>query len=232
MNMTSKRSNQPKSVKCNPTLLKADTNPEKLRDSLREHSCDGCELGGQINFKAPVVYRGDPDTRRMVIGKAPGKNEDKEGLPFVGKAGKLFDEMFKEGGWDTNTDFYVTNTIKCRPVAERGSGKENLTPTTAQRAACRPYIQHEIRVINPRMVVLLGATAVKSILPELKNKKMGELVGRIHYSDEFPSQTFFIMYHPSYLLRKQHTAEYKILRPMVINHMETLKQLIEELEDE
>ena len=101
----------------------------------------------------------------MIIGEAPGKKEDADGLPFVGPAGQLMDKMFAGIGEDTNKDWYCGNVVKCRPVAESGSSKQNYTPTTEHHKACRPYITREITYLNPHIVVLVGKTACCSLFP-------------------------------------------------------------------
>jgi DNA polymerase len=166
----------------------------------------------------------------MIIGEGPGLHEDEEGIPFVGPAGQLMDQIFLSVGWDTNTDFYLGNVIKCRPIAEPGSGKQNNTPLAAQRRACMPYIRQEIAIVKPKIIVLLGASAVKAILGT--NKTMGELAGKVYCSDQYPNIVFFVMYHPAALLhsKKKGDDEYQRLRRLMWDHIQQLKQIDEELQ--
>ena len=94
-----------------PALRTVD--PVTLRDSLRKRGCSGCELGSQKNFIAPVGFRGNPKSKVMLIGEAPGLYEDRQGIPFTGPCGKLLDEVFAQYGWDLNQKAYITNVVKC-----------------------------------------------------------------------------------------------------------------------
>lgn len=122
----------------------------------------------------------------------------------------------------------------CRPVAPKGSGKQNLVPTKAQKEACRPYIEYELDTIQPHTVVLVGAVATKSILSGIPtNKGQGDLVGRLYLSDRWPETRFFVMYHPSYILRSQSRPQlYKELTEATEQHLQTLKDIVEEEEQE
>jgi DNA polymerase len=214
----------------NPILLQPDFTPEVLKNLLRKQGCDGCDLGLQDNFRGPVVFRGNPQANHIVIGEAPGLREDIDGIPFTGPAGKLLEKMWKGMGWDLEKDWYVTNVLHCRPVAPAGSGRQNLTPKVQQIKNCRPYIVHEIKSLNPTVVVLLGAVATKSILPkETEGRNQTQLVGKIFYGEEFPGVTFFTMFHPAYLLRSQGSERYPQLRKDSWDHAKLLKEIINEL---
>jgi uracil-DNA glycosylase family 4 len=206
------------------------TIPE-LSKNLRQFGCNGCGLCGQEGLAGPVVYRGNPNCKCMVIGEAPGRDEDKTGLPFTGPAGQLMDKIFASQGWDTNTDWYIGNVVKCRPIAERGSGRENLTPTKAHTAACYDYIKYEISVIQPELIVLTGATAANVIIPETKGMKMAELAGTVWFSEAWAGITpFFIMYHPAAILHAQPWPEkYAELRKASWDHIKILKAMTEEM---
>ncbi|NET52930.1 MAG: uracil-DNA glycosylase, partial [Merismopedia sp. SIO2A8] len=120
---------------------------------LTQHcqSCQRCELGatrlnavvGRGNIKAPIV----------VIGEGPGQNEDETGLPFVGKAGQLLEKILAAVKLDSEKDVYICNIVKCRPPGNR-------VPTTEEIAACKPYLLEQIRLVNPKIILLTGATAV------------------------------------------------------------------------
>lgn len=230
--MTSSNQNLPKlNYKCNPILSQQyNWNPEVIKYTVRKYGCDGCELGCQPNFIAPVVYRGNPTKKKMIIGEAPGLYEDKDGLPFTGPAGQLMDKIWKSVGWDTNEDWYIGNVVKCRPVAPSGSGKQNITPGAKHRKACRPYIKQEIKAIKPHTIVLLGASAAKSILKR-NNISMTNSAGKIFTSQEFPEIGFFVMYHPAYMLHSQRFPEkYEEIRKKMWEHIQLLRKIVDERE--
>lgn len=205
----------------------------EIHHRLRERGCSGCELGTQTDLVAPVVYRGNRYAKKMIIGEAPGKLEDSHGKPFVGPAGELLDKIFASVGWDTNKDWYLGNVIKCRPIATHTSWKQNFTPTEFHHDACRPYINQEIRSINPHTIVVLGKTARDSLLPSLKSKSMQKTVGDIYGSTKWPNVTFFVMYHPAYLLHSQkYPDKYAQIRKETWEHIQLLKEFVEEQEHE
>jgi DNA polymerase len=168
----------------------------------------------------------------MIVGEGPGKEEDARGLPFVGPAGQLLDRIFMSVGWDTNTDWYLGNVSKCRYIAPSGTYKQNLTPTEVHHKACRPYIEREIEWIQPHTIVILGKTATASLLPRLKNQPMYKIAGKIYTDLKWPTITFFVMYHPAALLHAQKYPEkYAELRQDTWQHIQALKELVEEQED-
>tara|TARA_Y100000310_G_scaffold345057_1_gene461468 strand:- start:4361 stop:4870 length:510 start_codon:yes stop_codon:yes gene_type:complete len=165
----------------------------------------------------------------MIIGEAPGMREDEKGIPFVGPAGEKMDAILASQGW-TEEDWYVTNVIKCRPVAPPGSGKQNLTPTGVQKKACRPVIEQEIKWVNPYLVLLLGKSAVSSLLPrETVDMPMNQLAGRTIANRRYPNIAFFVMYHPAYLLHIEDQDLLKEVREKMWTDVQKLKQLDEEL---
>ena len=228
MSTTLKPRNLHTSTCFNPTLVSSSHSPAQIRKRLREGGCSGCELGKQEGFRGPVVYRGDPSSRRMVVGEAPGLKEDIKGDPFVGPAGELLDKIWASVGWDTK-DWYLGNILKCRPIAPQGSGKQNSTPLARHRKACRPYIQQEIRWIKPKVIVLLGASALKGLLPEHGNKRMMDVAGKILTSDTYPDILFFVLYHTAALLHAKGTDGYSELREKMWKHITLLKEINEEL---
>ena len=155
-----------------------------LSKALKIYKCNGCNLGSQEKLYAPVLYRGSINSKIMVIAESPGQEEDRLGKPLVGPSGILLDKMFSYIGLDTNKDCYLTNTVKCRNICSNGS-KQNNTVTKEQCCACRPYLEHEIKLINPKIIVLLGKVAIDNFFPS-KNK-MRQWVGqtRIHNNNLF-----------------------------------------------
>lgn len=227
--MTSSSQSQPKSSSALVSSFVEAGNPAELSKWLRAYGCSRCELGKK--FK-PVVYRGNPNSKRMIVGEAPGLYEQEQGNPFVGPAGQLLNRIFASVGWSTDTDWYLTNVVKCRPVAEPGSGKQNLTPTAAHRKACLPYIDLEVEQIQPNIMVLLGKSATCSIFPACQNRPLGSLVGTMqYYKSNFGEVAFFIMYHPAYLLHAQKQPErYQAARQATWEHIQKLKELVDEIE--
>jgi len=205
--------------------------PTKIRQYLREFGCDGCELGKQPNFIAPVVYRGNAAANKMIIGEAPGLKEDAVGKPFTGPAGQLMDRIFASVGWDTEKDWYITNVVKCRPVAPAGSYSQNSTPTNVHRQCCRPYIEQEIDYLKPHTIVLLGKSAL-TLLVGHNTSTMAETAGSIFHNDRWPDVTFFVMYHPAALLHAQGKSPdaYNMMRQATWAHIKTLREIVDEIE--
>jgi uracil-DNA glycosylase family 4 len=172
-------------------VLAADTY-EKFRRLLIEFDCDKCALAGErTNI---VVDRGDPSSGLMLIGEGPGRNEDLEGKAFVGRAGKLLDEIMEAVGLDTDRDMLIANVVKCRPPNNRAPQKE-------EAGLCLPYLRKQIQLVAPDCILLLGAVAARHLLPEKKSITMAEEAGRFFSSPEFPGIRLMILYHPAFLLR-------------------------------
>lgn len=148
--------------------------------------CKGCSLCA--TKKNTVFSDGCVSAPIMFIGEAPGKNEDEQGIPFVGRAGKLLRKFLEETGFKEK-DFYIANTIKCRPP-------ENRKPTKEEKLACEKYLLKQIEIVNPKIVVLLGATALESFIKTkiTITKARGELF-------EINNRRYIPLFHPSYLLR-------------------------------
>lgn len=127
----------------------------------------------------------------MVIGEGPGAEEDKQGEPFVGRAGKLLDQMLKAIGHSRNDNVFIANVVKCRPPANRD-------PRPDEVAACRPYLDRQIELIKPRLIVGLGRVAAHRLLDT--QLPMSKLRGSLHH---YGAQATPVMltYHPAYLLR-------------------------------
>ncbi len=115
------------------------------------------------NATQTVFGKGKPDAKVMLIGEVPGNREDIEGKPFVGPAGKLLDAALVEAGID-RTEVYVTNAVKHFKFEPRGKRRIHQKPNAAEIAACRPWLDAEIAVVKPRVIVCLGATAAQALL--------------------------------------------------------------------
>ena len=125
----------------------------------------------------------------MLIGEAPGADEDSQGLPFVGRSGRLLSELLKAAELDEGEDLYICNVIKCRPP-------NNRKPSSDEIKRCRPWLEEQIALVNPSLVLLAGATALQALLG-IKSG-ISKLRGQWH---EQEGRAFMPVFHPSYLLR-------------------------------
>ena len=151
-------------------------------------ACDLCK-----SRKNTVFGVGDPAAQWMVIGEAPGENEDLQGEPFVGQAGKLLDNMLKAIGLNRQAQgpggVYIANTLKCRPPGNRN-------PEPQELATCAPYLARQVALVQPRIILAMGRFAVQSLLQT--SEPIGKLRGRVHQVHGVP---VVVTYHPAYLLR-------------------------------
>lgn len=156
--------------------------------------CHKCPLG---ETRTNIVFDdGVPNPKLMLIGEAPGFYEDKEGKPFVGKAGQLLDKIFAAVGLTRKKDVYICNTIKCRPP-------ENRNPLPEEKEACWEYLKSQIEIIKPKIILLCGNIAVQSILgnvggiTKIRGKwfNPGSAIVDVFGAKMMP------IFHPSYLLR-------------------------------
>jgi uracil-DNA glycosylase len=143
---------------------------------------------------------GNPDAELMFIGEAPGADEDRRGEPFVGRAGHLLTKIIETMGFK-RSDVYIANVLKCRPDMPRGSSG-NRPPTPVEMQTCLPYLTQQIDIIQPKVLIALGATAVEGLLGS--RGVMREMRGKWHSHQDTP---LMITYHPSYLLRSQAQSE-------------------------
>ena len=146
---------------------------EQLKESAE--TCRGCEL--YKDATQTVFGEGEEHSRMMLIGEQPGDQEDIQGKPFVGPAGKLLQRALDEAGIDRRR-VYVTNAVKHFRFTMRGKRRLHEKPNAGQVKACRPWLEAEIEVVAPRMLVLLGATAAQSVIGPgfLVSKQRGEVV--------------------------------------------------------
>lgn len=156
---------------------------------LAQHcnQCYRCDLGDTRTHA--VVGRGNLQATIMVVGEAPGQNEDETGLPFVGRAGQLLEKILESVKFNTEEDVYICNINKCRPP-------DNRVPTSEEIAACKPYLLEQIRLVDPKIILLTGATALKSLTGDKRaiTKVRGQWI-------EWEGRLCMPIFHPSYLLR-------------------------------
>jgi len=163
---------------------------EVIAEQTRQ--CRKCRLGSIR--KNAVPGEGNPSARIMFVGEAPGADEDEQARPFVGRAGQLLDKIIVACGLKRN-DVFIANIIKCRPP-------ENRDPLPDEIIACLPYLQQQIELINPEIIVALGAHAAKTLLNT--TKPIGQLRGLFHeYVPAIGHKPIKLMptFHPAYLLR-------------------------------
>jgi uracil-DNA glycosylase len=138
-----------------------------------------------------VFGTGNPDAEFMFIGEAPGRDEDEQGQPFVGRSGSFLNEILRLMGFKRE-DVYIANVLKCRPNADTGNRK----PDTVEMETCLPYLKEQIRIIQPKVIITLGATALEGLL-EVKVAISRER-GRVIRFNRIP---LVPTYHPAYVLR-------------------------------
>jgi DNA polymerase len=164
---------------------------------------------------------GNPDAELMFIGEAPGADEDAQGEPFVGRAGQLLTKIIQAMGFQ-RSDVYIGNVLKCRPDMPPGSFG-NRPPTPVEMQTCLPYLAEQIDIIQPKVLVALGATAVEGLLGT--RGVMRELRGKWHSHQDTP---LMITYHPSYLLRNQAPSEKRKVWEDMLQVLERLERPITE----
>jgi DNA polymerase len=186
-------SKQPATVKRSAADFLPETRSLK---SLREAaaSCEGCDL--YKHATQTVFGEGPRDARIVLVGEVPGDQEDRQGKPFVGPAGRVLDEALAAIGLD-RSKVYVTNAVKHFKFEERGKRRMHKHPSRTEVVACRAWLESELAVIKPQLVVLLGATAAQSLLgPQFRiSKSRGQLI-------QNPGAPVLVAtYHPSAILR-------------------------------
>jgi uracil-DNA glycosylase len=150
-------------------------------------SCQACKLcSGRTNT---VFGVGDVHADWLIVGEAPGENEDLQGEPFVGQAGKLLDNMLKALGLDRRSNVYIANVLKCRPPGNRN-------PEPDEVAQCEPFLRRQVELLQPKIILAMGRFAVQTLLGS--TEPIGKLRGRVH---RYAGVPVVATYHPAYLLR-------------------------------
>ena len=178
-----------------PALLAMDW--PALRSAVETcRACSLCETRQQTVFGV-----GHPRAHWMIVGEAPGEQEDGLGEPFVGESGQLLDRMLRALGLsrdateptepaDPARQVYIANALKCRPP-------RNRNPTAAERASCQPFLERQLALVQPRVILAMGRFAVQSLLGS--DEPIGKLRGRLH---DWRGVPLVVTYHPAYLLRQ------------------------------
>jgi uracil-DNA glycosylase family protein len=157
-------------------------------------SCRNCDLWEPAT--QTVFGEGNPKARIMLVGEQPGDREDRVGQPFVGPAGKMLDRALEDAGINRTT-VYVTNAVKHFRFEERGKRRIHKKPNAGQIAACHPWLEEEIEIIRPELIVCLGATAAQSLLGS--RFRLTQHRGEVLQAEDLPPVTATV--HPSALLR-------------------------------
>jgi uracil-DNA glycosylase family 4 len=177
-------------VRINPAIATMDW--AKLKETVAE-----CRQCGLCNGRKKTVFGvGDEKAKWLFIGEGPGRNEDLQGEPFVGPAGKLLDNMLVAMGLKRGENAFIANIVKCRPTDENGKDRP---PSPQEVASCLPYLQRQIALIQPTVLVALGKTAALSLLGLDPATPVSKLRGTVHRYQDLP---LVVTYHPAYLLRQ------------------------------
>ena len=156
--------------------------------------CQNCSL---YTSRTNIVFSGGvPNSKLMLIGEAPGYYEDQQGEPFVGKAGQLLDRIFASVGLSRKKDVYICNTLKCRPP-------NNRDPLPEEKDACRAFLDAQLEILKPRIILLCGKVALTSML----NINSGISKVRGQWFDGPYGSKMMPIFHPSYLLRNDSTEK-------------------------
>ena len=184
--VTSHESPQPATGERRGEIMSLDWTALKARVA----GCVDCPLHQKRN--KTVFGVGDENADWLFVGEGPGADEDAQGEPFVGQAGRLLDNMLAAIQLKRGQNVYIANVVKCRPPGNRN-------PEPAEALACEPYLHRQIELIRPKLIVALGKVAVSNLLAT--DASIASLRGKIHRYREIP---LIVTYHPAYLLRSLH----------------------------
>jgi DNA polymerase len=210
----------------NPLILPVEgaSKAEKLQKlrALAEQSPAARDLG---TLRTTMVFAvGNPDARLMLVGEAPGFQEEKQGEPFVGPAGEKLTQILKAMGV-ARSDVYISNICKFRPSMEPDEngpqGTRNRKPTEAEMRACLPFVTTEIDIIKPACIVALGATAAEGLG---LSGSVGRLRGQVHEVSGIPT---LVTFHPSYILREEKMGDGMKVKRQVWEDMLTAMEILE-----
>ena len=178
-----------------------------------KQECLGCEACALCETRTQVVFGvGNPNAEVLFIGEAPGANEDLQGEPFVGRAGKLLDDMLAMIGLKRQ-NIYITNSVKCRPP-------ENRDPLNTEKDACRGYLRRQVKLMRPKIIVCLGRISAMELIRE--DFKISQEHGQFF---EKNGVLMMALYHPAALLRNPN------LKPYAFEDLKTLQEKIREICD-
>ena len=165
---------------------------EELKSECEKcNACTLCETRNNVVFSD-----GNSEAPILLIGEAPGADEDMTGTPFVGRAGKLLNSFFEMAGLSRKNDIYICNTVKCRPP-------KNRVPSDTEKNICQHFLLKQIEIVNPKVILLCGATAMQTFLG--KKEKISQVRG--NWLEILDNRKAMVIFHPSYLLRNHRTEE-------------------------
>ena len=165
----------------------------EFRKRLTAYNCQKCPRGKARSHI--VIDRGNPDSEILIVSERPGENEDVQGQAFVGRSGELLDKIMSSIGLDTNRDLLIVNVVKCKAEIDRA-------PTAAEAEACFPYLRRQIELMRPKVILLLGAVALKFLVKDRGEEfSMEKEAGHFFTVPEYPDVQFMVLYHPAFLLR-------------------------------
>lgn len=170
----------------------ATTTPAQTQDTweLLERDVASCQKCSLCETRTQAVFgSGSRHPDWLIIGEAPGQSEDQQGLPFVGSAGQLLTEMLRACGLSRD-EVFITNIVKCRPP-------ENRDPKPEEQASCHDYLQRQMALLQPKIILAVGRIAAQALLNT--GEPLAKLRGKVHQLDSTP---LVVVYHPAYLLRK------------------------------
>ncbi len=181
----------------------------KLNEIKQEAmNCFACPLG---KTRTNLVFSdGCENAKILLIGEAPGADEDASGVPFVGRAGKLLNQFLAQAGIDRSKDIYIANILKCRPP-------QNRTPVPAEKEACFHFLKAQIDIIKPKVIILCGSCAMSMFLPQ--KAPISKVRGQ--WFDYDGKTKMMPIFHPSYLLRN-HSLEEGKPRMLTLHDLESI----------
>jgi DNA polymerase len=222
--------NRPRAVEGNGPYLSPAKIDTSKQDADKKEKLAAVQTRVSACLKCPnlassrtqtVFGIGSADADIMFVGEAPGADEDAQGEPFVGRAGQLLTRIIETMGMK-RSEVYIANVLKCRPDTP-GSSYGNRPPTPREMQTCRPYLMEQIDIIQPKVIVALGAVAVEGLLGA--RAPMRELRGRWN---SFNGTPLMVTYHPAYLLRNQSPSEKRKVWEDMMQVLERLDKPISE----
>ncbi|MCP5537169.1 MAG: uracil-DNA glycosylase [Akkermansiaceae bacterium] len=205
-----------------PALVVTGNTPAEKIDSLKRQVTRWAPVLAQKDLRKTMVFSvGNPSADVMLVGEAPGYDEERLGEPFVGKAGQKLDGILKAMGIDRRS-VYISNIVKFRPAMPNQT-TNNRKPTKEEMDACLPFIHEEVKVVAPKVIIALGGTAAQALLN--CDQPVGSMRGCFHDYAGIPLR---VTYHPSYILHNEATSEKRKLWEDMLAVMDLLRMPISE----
>jgi DNA polymerase len=202
-------------------LAEREARAQRLtRAAVVAGACRQCAIG--YERRNNVYGEGDPCARLMVIGEGPGETEDELGRPFVGRAGQLLDRMLAAIDVPRQA-VYICNTVKCRPTVAGPNGPRNRPPEPLEMENCRPFLDEQIDIIAPSVILALGAPAAKAFLG--RDFQITKMRGRWYVGPRYTP--LMVTFHPAYILR-QTGGEIEAVKRLVWNDLKAVRSKLDE----